>query len=76
MPASWRPPAFPGRTGKHNLSKNAFLLGVLVAISLAATDAALALKRMFPDSIVADFAGPALSIAAVLLALRCTRRKD
>lgn len=48
--------------------------GALIAIPLAATDTVLLLKRFFPHSIAVNFVGPALSIAGVLLVVRCLKR--
>ncbi|WP_262031819.1 hypothetical protein [Microvirga sp. Mcv34] len=53
-----------------------FMLGVVIAIPIAATDAVLALKHLFPDSVAVNFIGPALSIAGVLWFLRWNARRD
>lgn len=53
-----------------------FAIGVAVLVPLAATDAVLALKHIFPDSVAAKFVGQALSIASVLLFLRWNARQD
>jgi hypothetical protein len=52
-----------------------FGIGALATIALLATDAALSLKRLFPDSLAPNFVGPVLSVVGVLLFARYVRRK-
>lgn len=49
----------------------ALLIGTYLAIPLAATDAGLTLKRIFPDSVTVNFVGPVLSAIGVLLVTHC-----
>ncbi|GJE02965.1 hypothetical protein [Methylobacterium isbiliense] len=53
-----------------------FALGIVIAIPLAATDAVLALKHVFPESVAVNFVGQALSVAGVLWFLRWNARRD
>ncbi|WP_198383692.1 hypothetical protein [Roseomonas sp. KE2513] len=48
------------------MTKGLFVIGALTSIALIATDAVLALKRLFPDSLAANFVGPILSVVGVL----------
>jgi hypothetical protein len=58
------------------VTKGLFVFGALAAIALLATDAALALKRLFPDSLAANFVGPILSVVGVLLFTWYLRRRN
>lgn len=49
------------------MTKGLFVIGGLAAITLLATDAVLALKRLFPDSLTPNFVGPIFSVVGVLL---------
>jgi uncharacterized membrane protein len=58
------------------VTKGLFVFGALAAIALLATDAALALKRLFPDSLAPIFVGPILSVVGVLLFTWYLRRRN
>ncbi|WP_198383694.1 hypothetical protein [Roseomonas sp. KE2513] len=58
------------------MTKGLFVIGVLAAIALIATDAALALKRLFPDSLAPIFVGPIMSVVGVLLFTWYLRRRN
>lgn len=58
------------------MTKGLFVIGVLAMITLVATDVALALKRLFPDSLAANFVGPILSVAGVLLFTWYLKRRN
>lgn len=57
------------------MTKGLFVIGALAAIALIATDAVLALKCLFPDSLAANFVGPILSVMGVLLFTLYVRQK-
>lgn len=44
-----------------------FTVGMLAAIVLVATDVALGLRRLFPDSLAPNLVGPFIAITGVLL---------
>lgn len=51
----------------------ALLAGRLAAVVLIATDVTLALKRLMPDSVAANFIGPFLSVIGVMLMMRVVK---
>ncbi|MFC7693955.1 hypothetical protein ACFQY5_34975 [Paeniroseomonas aquatica] len=58
------------------MTKGLFVIGALAAIALLATDAALFLKRLLPDSLAPNFVGPILSVVGALLFTWYVRRKS
>lgn len=58
------------------MNKGLFVIGVLVMVTLLATNVALALKRLFPDSLAPNFVGPILSVAGALLFTWYLKRRN